>query len=178
MTSSLRAVLLLATATITVGAASCTIPTSEGEVGALPDQKSFVDGKVSEYMEKRCGSLDCHGQEGRPLRLFSEWGLRLEADQNGQRVAKATTADERVANYRAVVSLEPEELSKCFESKGDDIVLLQLLKKPLGLENQGMRHKGGPVMTQAEDDNGWKCLFGWASGNVDATACAEASRVQ
>ncbi|MBX3231259.1 MAG: hypothetical protein KIT84_09980 [Labilithrix sp.] len=170
-----RATLLV---TIAVSALSCSIATADGEVGAVPDQKSFIDGKVSDYMERRCGMLDCHGQEGRPLRLFSEWGLRLEADKNGQRVAKATTQAERVANYRAVVSLEPEELAKCYDTKGEDYTLLQLLKKPLSLENGGMRHKGGPVLTDAEDDNGWKCLFGWASGAVDATACAEASKVQ
>jgi hypothetical protein len=32
---------------------------------------------VSEVMERRCGTLDCHGQPSRPLRIYSSIGLRL-----------------------------------------------------------------------------------------------------
>lgn len=31
---------------------------------------------VSEVMERRCGTLDCHGQAARPLRIYSSSGLR------------------------------------------------------------------------------------------------------
>ena len=171
-----RAAFLALTASLAAAAISCQIPTQEGEVGQVPDQKSFVDNKVSDFMERRCAGLDCHGQVGRPLRLYSDWGLRLVAKSDGQRSAGATTKEEKTANYQSVVSLEPEDLSRCFNSEGDDIATLQLLKKPLGPENEGIRHKGGPIFTK--DDKGWECLFGWASGKPSSAACTEAAKVQ
>lgn len=161
---------------IAASAISCSIPTQEGEVGTLPDEKSFVDNKVSDFMERRCAGLDCHGHEGRPLRLYSDWGLRQVAKSDGQRQTSGTTKNEKIANYRSVVALEPEDLSRCFESEGEEFTTLQLLKKPLDQGNEGVRHKGGPIFTK--DDPGWECLFGWASGKPKASACTEAAKVQ
>lgn len=176
MAPILRSTFLALTAAIAASAVSCTIATVEGEVGQVPDQKSFIDNKVSEFMERRCAGLDCHGNPVRPLRLYSDWGLRLVAKGDGQRQAAATTNDEKVANYRSVVGLEPEELSRCFASEGDEYATLQLLKKPLDQANEGIRHKGGPIFTK--DDPGWECLYGWARGKPKADACTTAAKVQ
>src|SRR6185437_541330 len=143
----------------------------------LPDQGSFTDNKVSQMMERRCGSLDCHGAEGRPLRLYSQWGLRLSPSKDGTRVSGATTKAEQAANYEAVVGLQPEELSTCFQSKGAVFDTLQLLKKPIDIDGQGIRHKGGPVLRPTLTDPGWQCLYGWVSGTVDQTQCVQGSAV-
>lgn len=167
---------------------SCSIATSEGEVGPLPDQKSFTDGKVSLFLERRCGALDCHGQVGRPLRIYSEYGLRLKPKSDGSRNTEQTTTDEQTANYLAVIALEPEELSKCFAA-GKDLepdegcpvdayATLQLLKKPLSLEGGGIRHKGGPIVSPTFNDPGWTCLYQWASGHGYPDQCQKASALQ
>lgn len=158
---------------------SCSIPTQSGDVGEVPDQKSFIDNNVSLYMERRCGGLDCHGQVGRPLRLYSEWGLRLQANKDGSRNSSATTTEERVENYKSVVGLEPENLAQCFATKGASFATFQLLRKPIGIEGTGgVRHKGGSVLRPTPTDPGWQCLYGWASGTVDPKQCEEAANVK
>lgn len=167
---------VLGAMTLAIGA-SCAIPAApDGESGELPDSKSFIESGVSEFMERRCASIDCHGQMSRPLRLYSEWGLRLTVNDDGSRFTGLTTKEERLANYRSVVGLEPEALEACFRSKGAKADF-QLLLKPLGADNQGIRHKGGSVLRPSGDDPGWECLFGWASGDVSQAECAKAARV-
>ena len=154
---------------------SCSLSTDGGEAGTLPDARSFIDNGVSTFMERRCGSLDCHGQEGRPLRIYSDWGLRLAARDDGTRDASATTAAEQLQNYYAVAGLEPENLSRCFTNGSYDT--FQLMLKPLGVEGRGIRHKGGPVLRATENDPGWQCLYGWASNKIDKAQCDRAKAV-
>jgi hypothetical protein len=157
---------------------SCAIPASTVQEPELPDSKSFIDNKVSVFMERRCGSLDCHGHIGRPLRIYSEWGLRLASAADGTRNKLPTTADEQLENYRAVVGLEPENLSKCFDkgATNGDFSTFQLLKKPLSIEGGGIRHKGGPVLSANVNDKGWLCLFNWACGQgINPDDCTAAS---
>src|SRR5206468_7723502 len=57
-----------------------------------PDQLAF-ETFVSPFLERKCATLDCHGQVGRPLRLYSGRGLRLPADGGvfpGSRDRKST----------------------------------------------------------------------------------------
>src|SRR4029077_17724720 len=68
-----------------------------------PDQTEFTT--VSPVFERRCGTLDCHVQAGRPLRIFSGLGLRLPNDAGDTPGQGATTPDEIVANYRSVIGL-------------------------------------------------------------------------
>jgi hypothetical protein len=159
---------------------SCALPTQDkAKGGPVPDKASFVDNGVSTFMERRCGSLDCHGQPGRPLRLYSEWGLRLKAKEDGSRDSSQTTEDEQNENYLSVVGLEPENLARCYKTKGEDRATFQLLQKPLGIEGGGIRHKGGAVIRDTQSDPGWLCLFGWASGGeVDKDQCAQGAKVQ
>lgn len=44
---------------------------------------------VSEVLERRCGTLDCHGQPARPLRLYGNAGLRRPEPDTGTEGCKA-----------------------------------------------------------------------------------------
>lgn len=170
-----RSLAVAASIAAIVSVASCSLPTESGDLGELPDSTSFIDGGVSKFMEVRCGGIDCHGQVGRPLRIYSEWGLRLETNEDGTRDNRPTTRDEQIANYRSVVGLEPELLEACYRTKGEQRQNFQLLLKPLGIENDGIRHKGGPVLRPTLNDPGWQCLYGWASGTLNPDECARAA---
>ena len=69
---------------------------------------------VSLLLERRCGTLDCHGQVGRPLRVYGQYGLRFvdEAGNSSSDLGPPTTETEHIANYQAVIGLQPELLSE------------------------------------------------------------------
>jgi hypothetical protein len=135
---------------------------------ALPDKDQFINQGVGTFMEKRCGALDCHGQIGRPLRIYSANGLRKHDGPNGARDTRETQPDEKSDNYYSVVGLEPEQISLSRVSEGayDDFLLL---KKPISIEGGGVRHKGGPVLRST--DSGFDCLISWISGNANKAKC-------
>jgi len=137
---------------------------------ALPDKDQFINQGVGVFMEKRCGALDCHGQIGRPLRIYSANGLRKNDGPDGARDTRATQPDEQLANYYSVVGLEPEQISLSRVSEGayDDFLLL---KKPLSIEGGGVRHKGGPVLRST--DSGFECMITWISGQVNKAKCED-----
>jgi hypothetical protein len=137
-----------------------------GAVGTSQTSQIGVDG----FLAARCATLDCHGQVGRPLRLFSQDGLRIVDDAGDYPGGAKETEDEIFANFTAAIGLQPELTSEVFAGNYDPHVLL-ILRKPLQLE----RHKGGQVL-QANDP-GDTCLTSWLSGNVDFTACATAAAV-
>jgi hypothetical protein len=136
---------------------------------ALPDRDQYITQGVSTFMEKRCGALDCHGQEGRPLRIYSANGLRKNLVK-GERDIRATQPDELLDNYYATVGLEPEEISISRVTEGNFTDFL-LLKKPLGIEGGGVRHKGGPVLRST--DPGFECLISWIAGAVNKAKCED-----
>lgn len=164
---------LFALGVLLVVAACASRPGEKDFVYDLPDQNQFIDGGVSTFLEHRCGALDCHGQTGRALRLYSHDGLRLARPDGGARDQSQTTAAEQLENYHSVIGLQPEEMSKAYDSGGayEDILLLQ---KPLDIEFGGVRHKGGPVLRKSASDPGWACLDSWIKGKVDAAQCAAA----
>lgn len=117
-----------------------------------PTYRDFVDA----YLQRRCGTLDCHGQPGRAYRVYGFSGFRLyNVDAGLVSGQQPTTEDEVRANYQAMVSLEPEEMTRLMATQGTDPLKLMFLRKPLRIE----RHKGGPAM--AEDDAGFKCVVSW-----------------
>src|SRR5580704_4256481 len=91
-----------------------------------PDQGQFTT--VSPVFERRCGTLDCHGQVGRPLRIYSGLGLRLPNDAGNTPGNGATTPDEITDNYRAVIGLEPEEMTRVVAGEDPPRTLLILAK--------------------------------------------------
>jgi hypothetical protein len=125
---------------------------------------------VSALLEHRCGTLDCHGQMGRPMRIFGMYGLRLIAqDAANTPGVQPTTQTEYVANYQSVIGLQPELMTEVVQQNAPPTVLM-LLRKPMGLE----RHKGGQVINQGDD--AYTCLTSWLVPSPEGTsfsACAK-----
>jgi hypothetical protein len=133
-----------------------------------PDYAAFAGGGtnagVHTFLEKRCGTLDCHGQVGRPFRLFGQYGLRALNDAGV--VSGGVTPDtqgEIYSNYLAAIGLQPEETSRVVA--GDDPPTdLLLVAKPTMLET----HKGGQVISVG--DVSYVCLTSWLELLPNASA--------
>jgi hypothetical protein len=166
-----------------------------GVVGCLeapgPRATSCPDGAIfaSEVMlviERRCGSLDCHGSIARPMRVYSQTGLRYvdivkdgTAQYNDPNAAeksgtypgfkKATTPAESQETLRSICGLEPERMTQVVLGQEADPERLLLLSKPLELE----RHKGGKVISKGSPD--YNCILSWMQGKppnkVDKAEC-------
>jgi hypothetical protein len=113
---------------------------------------------VSRVMEARCGTLDCHGQMSRPLRIFGQQGLRMPVrhPQPGYTTAGmvGTTPQELLSNYASMVGLEPEKMQKVADGQAAPETLT-LVRKPRLTE----KHKGGKIWSQ--NDPGDACLIKW-----------------
>jgi hypothetical protein len=160
-------------------------PTEVTEIDA-PSYNEFVDlnptattAGVSRVLELRCGTLDCHGQVGRALRIYGQYGLRfVEGDADNQPGSGATTPTEYEANYQSVIGLQPEYTTLVYEGALPPEAML-LIRKPLQLE----RHKGGAVFVSGDD--AYNCITSWlesngsdaGSGGTDYAACYRASQL-
>jgi hypothetical protein len=121
---------------------------------------------VADALVATCGTLDCHGQTGRNLRLFGGHGLRLaKSDDPGGR---ATTAAEYQASYWSTVGLEPEILDQVVRDGGKGPERLMMVRKARG----EVKHKGGTLM-QANDQLD-RCLQLWLAGRPDSDICDNA----
>jgi hypothetical protein len=123
---------------------------------------------VSAVLEKRCGTLDCHGSTFRPLRIYGQTGLRLPVPperwnnsfggyagySTGGGVK--TTPDELVANYQGAVLLEPEIMTLVMDRQVYPEELT-LMRKPRLLE----KHKGGQIFDAKSA--GYICMTNWLS---------------
>lgn len=153
-------------------------PPDKGEIfvaradgGTRASLTSFREASVSMVIEKRCGSLDCHGTNGRNLRIYSMRGLRMPNDAGIVVGNGDTTAAEQIANYQSLLDLEPEETSAVL--RGGDPNTLLIVKKPLAIES----HKGGQVIRRGDDAE--RCIVSWlredATTPVDRVACETAA---
>jgi hypothetical protein len=153
---------LVACASAALATACSSQPSSSDKflMEGLPPLGSFSAG-VGLVFERHCASLDCHGQVGRPLRLYSANGLRRPNDAGLVPGGGPTTTDEQNDNYRSIIAIEPEKMSEVVKAEptGDPFQLL-ILKKPLNLE----AHKGGAVMRK--DDDTSTCLQAWFGKGV------------
>jgi hypothetical protein len=155
-------------ALLAAGALGCALPDGSATVTAsCPDRASFTS--VSPYLEAGCGTIDCHGQRPRPLRIAGYTGLRLDpADLPG---GNPTTVAEVDANWRSVCGLQPETMTDVVAGVEPQGALL-LLQKPRG----EVHHKGNTLIQKGDVAD--RCLTGWLSGHVDAEACAAAAMAQ
>lgn len=166
MRGLLTAVLVLGA----VSAASCVGVVGSGRVSAelaAPPREGFEN--VADAMQPSCGSLECHGQRGRNLRLFGARGLRLDSAENSKE--GITLPDEYEANYWSVVALEPETLATVVDEGGVDLERLILIRKGRGTT----RHKGGTLMRPGDDLD--QCMVEWLKGNILTDRCFAASRL-
>lgn len=170
---------------LSVGAAGCAnVDTNRVTDVKGPSFDDFDAKGVSGFLEVRCGSLDCHGQLGRPLRIFSGRGLRAVSDAGAYSGSSGTSRAERIDNYYAVLGLQPEVLRRVVEgarraADGEALTAdeakdaaperLLLVSKP----RNEVVHKGGAVVAPAS--NGDRCVTSWLSGATDQAAC-EASQ--
>ena len=170
---------LMAFASITI--ASCSIPDS-GRVttvgGTTGPNEDLYKQYVDPYLARRCATLDCHGQIGRPLRLYSQLGLR-QSDGGSYTplevsgfTGEPTTDAEKSANYEALVALQPEVMAQVVAGYPNDYSeRLLLLLKPLNY----IPHKGGKIIEPGgpEDTDpatqGYDCLHDWLGGGVLVT---------
>jgi hypothetical protein len=149
-------------------------------VGVLPDGGQTIG--VCQLLQTRCGTLDCHGQISRPLRIYGQEGLRLtdggSEDAENMTGQEPTTAAEFRADYLAVIGLQPELMAEVVQGSQPPDALM-LVRKPAGLE----RHKGGQVIVQGPPpDPAYQCIVSWLTtspeaGGVDYGACASASQL-
>jgi hypothetical protein len=150
------------------------------------------------FINKRCGTLDCHGAAGRAFRHYGSLGLRRlegKADEFGAADASTeagglgrragvgvTTPDEIRANYAGIIALEPEVISRLVALNGDLsnnreldwMFLRKALGRPLGQkEIPGERHKGGNVLRQ--NDDGYQCIVYWLRAPTKPATWKDAS---
>jgi hypothetical protein len=124
---------------------------------------------VADAMQPSCGTLDCHGQPDRNLRLYGGRGLRLDPAKSSK--DGETAPAEYDANYWSVVAIEPEILSTVTAEAGRDPERWILIRKGRGTT----RHKGGALM-QPDDDLD-ACIVEWIKGNILVDRCFAASRI-
>ncbi|HVW28279.1 MAG TPA: hypothetical protein VHC69_23110 [Polyangiaceae bacterium] len=164
------AVLLAALAVVL---SSCSEAPSDARIGILaPNGSEAAFGAVADMLEHRCGSLDCHGQPARNLRVYGCEGMRLSIDDvsicNPRLGGQKTTPDEHQATYRSLVGLEPTVMSEVVANHGADPELLTFVRKARGTE----AHKGGQLFTPGDDQD--TCVTTWLAGHTNNTACGNA----
>ena len=144
-------------------ASACASPLEESQSSAVPDRASFP--LVSDALERRCATLDCHGSPARNLRLHTGTGFRLDpGDVPG---SGKTTPAEYEANYRAILGLEPELTRTVVAEHGAAPERLTLVRKALGLEH----HKPGAVLLSEAPS--FQCLISWLASTTDEEQCVK-----
>lgn len=181
-----------------IGACS-SVQNSQIGIAAPPySDESFTP--VGDYLENRCGTLDCHGQTSRNFRVWGSEGMRLEPDASPVIGATPTTEAEYQATYRSLVALEPQVMSTVYpgcslyaDDGGDTYPpgaschpeLLTFIRKARGTE----AHKGGqlicieqpcppglgPLVSYGDGgilvDPQDVCLVSWLEGATDHHQC-------
>lgn len=164
-----RAATVLALCFVALGA-SCVDATRgppSDVVLATPPRQGFE--QVADAMQPSCGTLDCHGQPDRNLRLYGGRGLRLDPAKGSK--DGETEPAEYDANYWSVVAIEPEILSTVTAEAGRDPERWIVIRKGRGTT----RHKGGALMKP--DDDLDACIVEWIKGNILVDRCFAASRI-
>ncbi len=152
---------------------SC-LPTYANNDLSCPPYEDFP--AVSTLLERRCGTLDCHGNGARPLRIYGQYGLRLNPPDSDVVLISGddqpTTDIERESNFRSVCGLEPELTHRVVNGE-IDVERLTLVRKPRLSE----KHKGGRIWNQGKPPD--RCLVTWLQaqyepGTMDTSDCEAA----
>jgi hypothetical protein len=178
-----------AVAAIAAGLTACGGPDAGQVAVDCPPSDPEIFRNVSTVLETRCGTLDCHGNTFRPLRIYGSSGLRRPETPESFLSAGApppanytqyhtggigTTEAEIIDNARSLCALEPEKLAafRAAAAQGDANVLdlageLTLVRKARLRE----KHKGGLIWDQGTP--GDQCLVSWLTGTVNNAKCEE-----
>lgn len=148
----------------------CSQAPGDARIGVIaPSGSEQAFGPVGDFLNHRCGSLDCHGEVTRNLRVWGCEGMRLsETDVSICSRAKGgrrTSPEEHQATYRSLVGLEPAVMSAVVEGRGREPELLTFVRKARGLE----AHKGGALVVPGDDQD--VCMTSWLAGQTNLTAC-------
>jgi hypothetical protein len=127
----------------------------------------------SVFLQKRCGTLDCHGQPGRPLRIYGQFGLRFPDDADNVPGGSGTTETEYLADFQAVIGLEPEQMSRVVADPTNNPPNTLTLVRKMRMEE---RHKGGQLVVPGDD--GDTCVTSWLAGTTNYQACGTAAAVR
>jgi hypothetical protein len=162
-----RAVLVLLV-TAVAGCASRPDDGSTPELVVADLDLATYSSAVHPVLERRCGSIDCHGQLPRGLRVYGENGMRLPNTRGLTPGVGATTPEEARATYESIVGLEPEKTNQLASRTPRllaDAYDLTFLSKPLELE----RHRPGRSLAKGQPAE--QCITSWLLGKVDRALC-------
>lgn len=157
------AVSILGAAALVV--ACVNVDTDPRVVETVPDRGSFP--AVSDLLDHRCGTLDCHGVTYRNLRIYGREGLRFAADARPSSQLNTTTA-EYDATFASLVALEPETMSLVVTQGGAHPERLTFLRKARGTED----HKGLALWSEGDPQD--VCVTSWLAGHTDTAMCLQA----
>lgn len=161
---------------VVVVAAACASTPDDATTAKLalgPLAPDDYDALVHPVLERRCGSIDCHGALPRGLRVYGETGLRLPNDAGLVPGGGATTLAEKRATYDSIVALQPERTNALLLKEprtAADAYQLSLLTKATATE----RHRGGASVVRGEPAE--QCIVTWLAGHADATLCATGAK--
>lgn len=141
------------------GLAGCTDDQPVDQVIELGDVADYGE-LVQPYVGVRCGSLDCHGDSGRPLRIFAQDGLRLRDDLRETDI----TAEEIARNVEAFAGVSPDAVAPA-----EHLALLKGLATSAG----GIAHEGDDIW-QLTSETGYQCILAWLSGTSQDQAARDA----
>jgi hypothetical protein len=152
-----------------MASAGCSSVPSDAHIGIdEPSGSEAQFGLVANYLDHRCGSLDCHGQIGRNLQIWGCEGMRLDPHDPPLCTVATTTPAEHQATYRSLVGLEPTVMSYVASHMGADPELLTFVRKARGTES----HKGGTLITPGDVQD--QCITSWLAGSTNGMACRAA----
>jgi hypothetical protein len=150
-----------------LGAACSGPPGDQTFVPIVPTMEGFP--AVSEALEWHCGTLDCHGNSARNMRVYGNNGIRF-----GKGLAPgsdSTTDAERLLTYEAVIAIQPEVLGQIVSQHGAKPERWIVITKGRGTEH----HKGGSRMRLHDATD--TCITSWLTGVVNTDACEQAASV-
>jgi len=155
--------LLLMVPLLALGA--CAIDEQTTSVVDSPGTLGDFETYVQPVLQAGCASLDCHGNAGRPLRLYARNGLRIDVALRGEDASDG----EMLSNIAAIAGLEPG-----VDKVEDHLLLL----KPLAVEAGGLHHIGGDLWPD-QSDAVYRCLHAWLRAGVSdepgRAVCTEAA---
>jgi hypothetical protein len=154
-------------AALLVIALACAPNPDARSVETMPDRASFPP--VADLLVHRCGTLDCHGQTSRNMRLYGHLGLRL-APGDRPNSKGTSTNDEYEQSFASIVGLEPEIMTAVVSAGGAQPDRLTFVRKARGAEN----HKGGTLFVAGDPQD--RCVTSWLAGATDVATCTAADK--